>query len=375
MISKISASIDETELTGSQDRDASESAKSLTDDPNPTPEPRANEPSPLFAHECLTPEHEEAEVYLHDPEEAGTRTDGEARILDDCELEMFPTDREHILQRIMTTKVCLDEDQTSPDGIPSPTSVPPQVVVDSLPSSSQSTPQLGAIEEEDMSDVTVPPPLDAPEPVQPDQGAGAPDQVLTSSEATEATGSEDATPSGHPSMSEDSVLPVGAHTPVLDPGLATLGPRQQTVEQHPAPQAEAENDSPGLDGAADFGLIDSTTPKLQAQRLATAKSPVLGRRQSVPGSFEGGQEDVDQACHFQKATLGDSRGGSGEVGTSVNRSWEEKDPGNGPVTPKVVNVSSSRKYDNLFQAFWRLIMVGWLGTILARFSWKSSERA
>lgn len=377
---KLLTSLDEAEptepSTESYKHEASASAKPVADDSKPTSEPRANEPSPLFAHECLTPEHEEAEVYLHDPDQTGTGTVEEIRILDDCELEMFPTDREHILQRILTTKVSLDEDQTSADGIPSATSIPPQVVVESLPSSGQTSPQLSSIKEEDVPDTAVPPPLDVSEPVQPDQGRDASRQVPDSSdsEATEATGREDSPPSDHSSLSKVRGLPLDGHTQVLDPGLATLGTQHPAIEQHPNPQPKAQYASPGVDGAADLTLIDSITQKQHLPMSAISKSPVLSRRRSVPGSFEEPEENVDRVSHLQKKTVGKSPGTSGEADTIVDGSREGKDPGKRPVTANTIGFAPGLRYENLFQAFWRIIMVDWLGAILARFSWKSGDR-
>ena len=320
--------------------------KAVADDPMPTSEPRANDPSPLFAHECLTPEHEEAEVYLHDPEESAIGTDGEAQVLDECELEMFPTDREHILERIQTTKSCLEEDETSLDGIPSPTSVPPPVLVDSLPSSGQSSPELGAIEEEDVSDAAVPPPLDNSEPLQHEQ-------TDTSRQA--------------------STTPVDTCKQALDPALAILGPRNQSIEQLPTPPSEAQSASPGLDGAADLLLISSVAPKSPAQPFASFESPVSSRRQSVPGSFEG-EDDVDWASDLQRKTAGKAHDSSNEGETVADGSRDGKRHGNRSVTPAAVGLGPGRKYDNLFDAFWRIIVVDWLGAILGRFSWRSGER-
>lgn len=350
-------------------------AKLVTDGPTPTSEPRPNEPSPLFAHECLTPEHEEAEVYLHDPEETKTSPEEETRIIDDCELEMFPTDREHILQRILTTKVSLDEDETSLDGIPSGTSVPPEVLVDSLPSSRQSSPQLGPIAEEDMSNTAVLPPLKFSDPVQSDQGPEASIQVPASSEATEATAPEDSPSSDHSPPREDRGLPVDALTQVLDPSIATLGPLHSSIEQHPKmPETEAQYTSPGVDGAADLFLFDSLTPKLDFQTSAASQSPGLSRRRSVPGSFEEPEEDVDRVSHVQKKTIGNSRSTCGEGEMVIDGSREGSDPVNRPATPSTVGVGLGRKYENLFQLFWRIIIVNCLGAILARFTWKSGEK-
>jgi len=287
---------------------------------------------------------------------------------------MFPTDREHILQRILTTKVSLDEDQTSPDGIPSATSIPPQVVVESLPSSGQNSPQLSSIKEEDVSDTAVPPPLDVSEPVQPDQGPDASHQVPDSSEATEATGRQDSPSPDHSSLSEVRGLPLDGHTQVLDPGLATLGTQHPAIEQHPHPQPKAQYAAPGVDGAADLTLIDSVTQKQYLPMSAVSKTPVLSRRRSVPGSFEEPEEDVDRVSHLQKKTVGNSHGTSGEADTVVDGSREGKDPGKRPVTPNAVGFAPDLRYDNLFQAFWKIIMVDWLGAILARFSWKSGDR-
>ncbi len=376
---KVPTSIDGAERTESstdaQDHESSGLAKLVTDGPKPMSEPRANEPSPLFAHECLTPEHEEAEVYLHVPEETKNGPEEETRILEDCELEMFPTDREHILQRILTTKVSLDEDETSPDGIPSGTSVPPEVLVDSLPSSRQSSPQLGPIAEEDISNTAVLPSLNVSDPVQPDQGPEASRQVPASSGTTEATGPEDFASSDHSPPREDRGLPVDALTQVLDPGLATLGPLHSPIEQHPKiPETEAQYTSPGVDGAADLFLFDSVTPKLHFQTSAASESPGLGRRRSVPGSFEEPEEDVDRVSQVQKKTVENSRSTCGEGEMVIDGSREGSDPVNRPATPSTVGVELGRKYESLFQVFWRIIIVNCLGAILARFTWKSGER-
>lgn len=287
---------------------------------------------------------------------------------------MFPTDREHILQRILTTKTSLDEDETSLDGIPSPTSVPPAVLLASLSTSGQTSPELCAIEEEETPDTTVPAPLDVSGPVQTDQSAEVTPQVPISSKAAEATDLENSGPSDPPSVREDQVAPVDAHTKVLDPGLATLGPRHQPIEQVPTPQTEAKYASLGVDGAADMLLISPVSPKLQAPSSANFQTPVLGRRQSVPGSFEDGEEDVDRESHFQGETVGNARGSFGEREMAVDGFREGKDTGNRDATSSTVGFEPVRKFDNLLQAFWRILIPVWLGAILARFSWKSGER-
>lgn len=358
----------------SSNPEASDPTHPVADVPKPAPEPRANEPSPLFAHECLTPEHEEAEVFLHDPDQIENGTGEEARILDDCEVEMFPTDREHILQRILTTKTSLDEDETSLNGIPSPTSVPPAVLLASLSNSGQTSPELCAIEEEDTPDTTVPPPLEISRPLQTDQRAEVTPQAPTLSEAAEITDLENSGSSDPSSARENQAAPVDAHIQVLDPGLAALGPRHQSIEQVPTPQTEAKYASLGVDGAADMLLISPVSPKLQEPSSANFQTPVSGRRQSVPGSFEGGEEDVDRKYHFQGKTVGNAHGSSGERETHVDGFRDGQDTGKRDATSITVGLEPVRKYDNLLQAFWRILIPDWLGAILARFPWKSGER-
>ena len=242
----------------------------------------------------------------------------QVQILDDCAVEMFPTEREHILERIETTKFRLDEDETSPDGMPSPTHLSRQATARSLPSSGQTSPELEPIEEEDVFDKAMPP----------------------------AAAREDSESSGYPSVSEEQDDPTETRTKVLDRGLATLGLQDTFTEQKPTHEDHRQFAPPEVDGAADRFPISDVTSEALSPSPAASKAGALSRRHSVPGAFE-------------------------EYGEN---SQEHKDPSHRSVTPASLASITGHKHDSLFQAFWRVVFVDWLGGILARLSLKGGDR-
>jgi len=201
---------------------ASESAKSVADDSNVTFKPYANKPSSLFTHKCLMLDHEKAEVYFNNSEETEADTEKKSQILNNCKLEIFLTDCEHILQRILTTKVSLNENQTTLNEISLLISISSQIVMKSLSLFKQTSSRLDFIKEENMFNTAMLLSLNVFKLVQTDQSAEASHQVSDLSEATEVTDHEDSFFSDHLSLSEAQGLLVDAQTQMLDPGLATL---------------------------------------------------------------------------------------------------------------------------------------------------------
>ncbi|KAI9780053.1 MAG: hypothetical protein M1839_007035 [Geoglossum umbratile] len=83
------------------------------------------EDAPLFAHECLTPCEELPVDPKHQLRNSLVGSDSppepeepSAVDLEDPLLEAFPSDREHIIERLRTTESRLEEDETSVEGIP-----------------------------------------------------------------------------------------------------------------------------------------------------------------------------------------------------------------------------------------------------------------
>ncbi|KAI9773572.1 MAG: hypothetical protein M1840_006846 [Geoglossum simile] len=83
------------------------------------------EDAPLFAHECLTPCEERPVGPKHQLRNSLVGSDSppepeepSAVDLEDPLLEAFPSDREHIIERLRTTESRLEEDETLVEGIP-----------------------------------------------------------------------------------------------------------------------------------------------------------------------------------------------------------------------------------------------------------------
>jgi hypothetical protein len=83
------------------------------------------EDAPLFAHECLTPCEERPVGPKHQLRSSLVGSDSppepeepSAVDLEDPLLEAFPSDREHIIERLRTTESRLEEDETLVEGIP-----------------------------------------------------------------------------------------------------------------------------------------------------------------------------------------------------------------------------------------------------------------
>lgn len=330
------------------------------------------EPSPLFAHECLTPKHEEAEVYLRDPDNTATAMEEQTGPLDECYLEMFPSDREHILQRIETTKSRLDEDETSSHGTPSPTHFPAKAVAKSSPSSNASSPQLESIKEEGSSDKIIAPPLQLSDPTQAREksyqmrGAEASRQYSRSKEDSGPTTSGDSDTSGYSSVSEERAPPIAAHNKVLHSGLAALGGQHKSIEESPSRQRDQQFAPPDVDGPADIGPTSRITSKLKDQSPTLSRASVLGQRDSMPGSFVEHKEDKHRRSSLHRSASTNAGDASSARKIVADGGSERKAPGNRALTPTSLTSGIGGKHENFFQAFWRVVFVDLLGPILAQ---------
>lgn len=346
----------------------------VTDNPKSTIDSPTLEPSPLFAHECLTPEHDEVEVYFHDPDHTATTTtatEQEIDVLDDCDLEIFPTDREHILQRIETTKSRLDEDETSTDDFPSPNLSTGNALAGSGVSNA-SSPQLDSIEEEDPFDKETGPALILSEPTQ------AGDRVQSmgeaevsrrrsiSSESSMLAACGDSDILHQSSVSEERASPIAAHSSILHQGLAALGlPHKatQTTEERSG-QGKDLGFTPDVDGSSETEPTGRITP-------TSSSAAAVDRRGSVPGSFaeteeaesEEGKDIRTSADQRTSASVYDATKGSEVVDGGLR---ERRSPGHRAETPIPAIPGNEGRKENYFQAFWRIVFVDWLGAMLAR---------
>lgn len=84
---------------------------------------------------------------------------------------------------------------------------------------------------------------------------------------------------------------------------------------------------------------------------------MLSKRQSVSGFFKEHKEVVNWVSHFQKKTIENLCDSFDEGETVIDGLWDEKNSDNCSVTSSLIAFASDCKYNNLFQTFWRLIMI------------------
>ncbi len=302
-----------------------ESSEPVADDTKSDTASLRNEPSPLFAHECLTPEQDEANVYFRDQEQMEETVEDGPEVVEDAVSEMFPTDREHILQRIQTTKMLYDEDEILSEGISSPSEDLSGAVTRCPLSPKVISPQLESIGEEDSSDEATPAFLELTGAA-PSLDGG---QALSSNEKAEPASRRSSISSHHSIVSAPSLLEHSDHT----------------VARHFGPTE--------LDGSFDLIVTGFTTPKLMEKQSSLPLPPVLNRRQSLPGSFDDLEEDSAVA-------------GDGERGQNALREHS--------TAATQIATATARKYTDLFRAFWNIVFVSWFGAILARLPGKGGQR-
>ncbi|KAI9832684.1 MAG: hypothetical protein M1819_004270 [Sarea resinae] len=239
----------------------------------------AEEPTPLFAHECMTPDHGGLKESPTKPEDNLGLKEQSSDDIEDPSLETFPSDRAEILDRIRATENRLGEDETTGEvGLTSPSANANGHAEDQSlktgPSSISAgrSPALDSIAEEDAAATA--PPLELPESssnepftavhdAEPNTGETAADQPESESTPAQVSDQAPAEPEGKPVEAEnkDEVI---AHL------RATEIPEEATTEvgSEASPEAELPTtdniiDKPvGGDGASDVQPHRASRPSL-----------------------------------------------------------------------------------------------------------------
>lgn len=289
------------------------------------PTPRL-EHAPLFAHERRGP-HSESDQ----PSESQSRQDrsrsplrrGMSSSLDDPTVEVFPSDRQKILQRIETTKNRFAEDETSVHDSPSSPVFSGQKPADSTPSLGNRSPSLGSVSEEKMTGEGLAKSLnELPQKVRSKLGSSE-DAVIVETISVHRPSSLD----GADPMTE---LVLKATTlPAAESGPKFPFAKNDKRESKPA----TNNDSP-----SDEGSFQPPT------------------RKEDPMDENGGSPAKNDTHKSKPVVMGSQNDGTSQQSpTRQNR----------PMTPSSRKSGLEDEHENFLQSFWRVVFVDCLGGLFS----------